>query len=1140
MPRTQNALTQRGHMMTKTKLSAQNRPVLARRAPLHAAILIALAAMAVPGASAAPLDVARVPLVLGGSLEPNLMYIHDDSGSMAWGYLPDSISGADDKNRGHSSHYNKMYYNPAVTYRPPVNHAGSRGDADFNNAWKNGYALDRDTKTGGKVNLSTSFRHTWNWGQGASDQWEKVTWTGPEGGQPAYYFVFDASNNNCDSDEPDKDDDCYDKVIVGPAEHQNFANWYSYYRVRNFAAKAGISLAFSKMGNGIRVGYGRINKSGSSTIDGKSVTTIERGVRKFEGDDRKAFFDWLFETLANGSTHSRRALDAAGQYYENDADKGPWSTTPGEIDGNNLSCRKSYTLLMSDGYWNGNKAATTAARANVDGAAGTTIKGFNGQTPVSYTYSASAPFKDSNSNTLADVAMYYWKRDLNPGLANKVPTSERNPAFWQHMSTFTVGLGVTGSVDPDDAFDAIATGATIPWPTPAEGSENNIDDMLHASVNSRGGFYQANDPDEFAAALENILAAIINDNASVARMAQSSSQARSDTDLYAGGFDSAGWTGSLVSRLTDGTVNWEASIPAHTTRKIVTWDNGSDEGNDFTWSGLTDLQKTQLNDNASLFAYLRGDKTNEGETSGKFRARNSLLGDIVNSAPAYVGTQDFGYGQASGLTETERTAYATRRASTAYKTRPEMVYVGANDGMLHAFNATSGVEQFAFVPSATFGNLKHLAAQDYQHRYYVDGAPIVRDAYLGSWKSVLVGATGAGGRSYFAMDVDNPSAFSKNSVLWEFTHDELGQTIGEASIVKTESGHWVAIFGNGYNSNSQRAQLFVVNLSDGTLLKKIDTATGAAATPNGMATPVAIDSDANGLVDLVYAGDYRGNLWKFDVSGKTTDTWKVAHQDGGLPRPLFKTVDRGDHSQPITSKPNVGRHPEKGLIAYVGTGKFFLTGDQGDLSEQSIYGVFDECPPLWEGHEARPEPVAGCADPVGTAKVLRSNLLEQKIFYEDQFGNRGVTSNTLSTEKGFYIDMIPPSNEVKGERIISQPSLLFDGRVQFTSLIPNDDPCSAGTFGWTMQLDPFSGGRLDYSVFDVNLDGSFDKGDYITDPVTGDEISTSGRRFDSGNGFATNLLGLEKNASIICSGDECIDVKSSPTTSGRQSWSQVQ
>jgi len=1081
--------------MSTKRARDQEMRVGQRLRPLAVAVLASLPLLAsVPG-HAAPFNISSVPLDLGGTLEPNLMYIHDDSGSMYWSYLPDEASS--NSVYATSSTRNLQYYNPDVTYLPPVDHEGnSLGNASFTAAWLDGY--DLSGRASNVVNLSTSFRATWGYAG---------SWIGSS--QAAYYHRFSPPRPGCSAPGNVNDTDCYVKVVVPLAERQNFANWYSYYRTRNYSAKAGISRAFASLGEGIRVGYGRINKGTNSTIDGKSVPVIVRGVRAFEGTARKQFYDWLFDVEANGNTPLPRSLDAAGSYFENDHANGPWSTTPGVSGGNHLSCRKSFTILMTDGYYN---TGYINSVGNADGSGGPTVTGPGG---ASHTYVAKSPFSDDHSNSLGDIAMHYWKRDLS-SLANRVPTTATNPAFWQHMVTYGIGFGVTGSIDPDTAFDAISSGATITWPAPTSNA-GKIDDLLHAGVNSRGGFFSANNPSEFADALTKTLAAINAATSSASAATVSSPFLTSNTLVYQAIYNSGDWTGKYFAFKIDSDTGqvitppaWEASekIPAHGSRNIYTWrpapETNPARGADFTWSDLSTVQKEMLDGSSDVLNYLRGDKSKEGSGTGEYRVRNSKLGDIVNSTSAYVGTENFGYGNSSSIPTSQQNSYKSRLSSSAFKNRPHVIYVGANDGMLHALDAETGVERFAYVPATLFNDkaLAFLADKAYTHRYYVDGSPRAQDAWINnSWRTVLVGSTGAGGRSYFALDIENPASFTKSNVLWEFEHAELGYTIGQASVVRTVSGHWVAIFGNGYNSNSHKAQLFVVDVATGALLKVIDTGVGNVTSPNGLGTPIAVDVDSDGSADIVYAGDMHGNLWKFNFSGTNVNSWDVAFKQGSTAKPFFKAVGPNGEIQPITGKPQAALHPERGMVVYFGTGKFFEVGDQGAVSDvQSLYGILDECMEKTSGQ---------CGSASGAAKILRSQLLEQEIIYEgaETFTNsdtgvsysedvRVVTNEKVTTSHdGFYLDLLSPANGKEGERYIQQPRVWFD-RVQYVTLLPDPDPCSSGSMAWVMELNPFYGGRTKFSPFDLNRDNSFDDDEFVN--VSGEDVPVSGRRTPGG------------------------------------------
>lgn len=1121
--------------MSKNQVRTKRRAAFRPRM-VAAAVLAAMPLLQASITHAAPFDISNVPLYLGGTLDPNLMYIHDDSGSMYWSFLPDSASSNSILATTNSA--NLQYFDPTATYLAPVDHNGdSLGDASFTSAWFDGY--DLANRNSDRVNLSTSFRATWGY---------SGSWIGSA--QAAYYHQYSPPRTNCTTvaQMVTTNTNCYVKVVVPVAQRQNFANWYSYYRTRVYAAKAGISRAFATLGEGIRVGYGRINDGSSNTHDGKSVPVIQRGVRAFSGASRKQFFDWLFDAPASGGTPLRRSLDAAGKYFDNDSAVGPWSTTPGVSGGEHLSCRKSFTILMTDGYWNG--SASGAALNNNDGSSGPGQSGPNG---ASYNYSAVSPFTDSYSGTLADVAMYYWKNDLS-SMANRVPVTTLDPAFWQHMTTYTIGFGLNGTVDPDNAFDAIKTGASISWLNPAsypDGHPSKIDDLLHSAVNSRGGYFSANNPTEFSEALAKTLAAINAAVSTASAAVANSTRLDGNTMVYQAKYNSGDWTGEFLGFKLDSITGqlitpeaWNAAnkIPAHGSRSIFTWRTDSNSGADFEWSDLSTAQKAELGNSPALLDYLRGDKTNEGTGATQYRIRNSKLGDIVNSTAAFVGTQDFGYGTATGLSATEQSSYKARRASGGFKNRAQTLYVGANDGMLHAFDALSGVERFAYVPNAllTGGNLAELADKDYTHRYYVDGSPKTADARLnGAWRTVLVGSTGAGGRAYFAMDVEDATSFDKSKVLWEFTEPDLGVALGQASIVRTESGNWVALFGNGYNSDNHTARLFILDLATGAKLAELDTAVGTAANPNGLSTPMAVDSDLNGNADLVYAGDMYGNLWKFDLSGGTSGSWKIAHGN----KPLFIAKDSANKAQPITAKPQAGRFAARGkpeIMVYLGTGKFFEVGDQGAVSDaQTIYGVVDECGTRSSGTCASPTP------------LQRGSLLEQSIYLEVinasftsgsnayKHDIRLITDDQLApSDMGFFIDLISPLNGLEGERVVTQP-VLSEDRIQFITMTPDPDPCSAGGWSWFLELDPISGGQTKFSPFDLNKDGEFSDEEFYNGP--NGAVPVNGRRHAGGivNGPPAKVEGdqcteITTDSSGSASGTAC-----SSAGSGRRSWRQI-
>ena len=512
-----------------------------------------------------------------------------------------------------------------------------------------------------------------------------------------------------------------------------------------------------------------------------------------------------------------------------------------------------------------------------------------------------------------------------------------------------------------------------------------------------------------------------------------------------------------------------------------------------------------------------------------------MLGDIVNSNPAFVGGRDFGFRSLPG---TEGTDYLIFRDTSAYKNTIPVVYVGANDGMLHAFNADNGTELFAYVPSTVFPNLDALADSTYAHQYYVNGSPRVSDAYLGaSWKTVLVGAPGGGGRSVFALDITSPTAFSESKVLWEFTSGDdadLGYVLGQPTIARMNDGSWVALVGNGYNGVNDRAMLFIINLADGTLLKKIDTGVGSSLSQNGLSAPVPVDIDGDKITDSIYAGDLQGNLWKFDVSATNSDSWDIAFKTSGggqpQPAPLFTALDAGGTAQSITVRPSVGLHPKGGIMVYFGTGKFFEVGDNIvplNPPVNTFYGIRDE-----------DEKVSGRG-------VLQAQTIDEEL-YDVSFGSnvfdvRVVSDNSIdyATQKGWYLDLKSPVKGAEGERVVVDP-LLRNGRIIFSTLIPALDACGFGGTGWLMEIDAVNGARFSYSVFDLDGDGLFDDGDYVT-LDDGSKVPVSGQRFREIISQPVVVDAGEREFKYISGSSGSIQTvdEKGDSSKGRQSWRQI-
>jgi len=563
-------------------------------------------------------------------------------------------------------------------------------------------------------------------------------------------------------------------------------------------------------------------------------------------------------------------------------------------------------------------------------------------------------------------------------------------------------------------------------------------------------------------------------------------------------------------------------------------------------------------DNTSIVNYIRGDQSLEAP-SGPYRTRTNLLGDIVNSSPVAVSIDDFGYEILPGAEGSSYQAYIDSKRTKFVPGNNQlfsMIYVGANDGMLHAFQDnedidpnTAGKELFAYIPSHVHDNLENLTNVNYPHQYFVDATPSFGDVYIGgAWKTILVGALGAGGKGLYALDITDPKNFDENDILWEFKIDsdaangsnEIGFVFGQPQIARLKNGKWGVIVGNGFNSNSQKAQLFILDASDGSIIEVIDTGVGSVANPNGLSEPTIPDSNFDGIVDVVYAGDLYGNVWKFDLDNLLSSQWKVAFTSAGVPAPLYTAQDASGKAQPITSSVSTIINPNGGRNILFGTGKFFEVGDNivpSTPDMQTFYSIRDN----------------GTALGSGRTSLLEQTLLAVINVTTDDGGTPGDTSDDtiVSTrvtsdnsidyisKNGWYMDLNVVSTSPEGEMVISKP-LVQSGRVSFNTIIPSSNPCTGGLGGFNVTLNALSGGRPDTSVIDLNNDGIIDDNDKVT--YNGAQVAISS--FDNNGVIGTNAFVYNGGTGHIIYTDDQGNLISELTnginiTSGRQSWLQL-
>ena len=999
-------------------------------------------------------------------------------------------------------------------------------------------------------------------------------------------------------------------------ERQNFANYYSFYRRRELSATAAVSRTIATM-QGANVGIYTINR----TLV-QPVLPVRVGTQDQTGTLLNSLYNMV---LAMRGTPLREGLQDVGMYFHaNDGQTGMIGNSPYASAANGGECQQAFAIVMTDGYWNFDVTRPISV-ANADGDHNTAYDG--------------GIYGDNYSPTLADVAMYYYERDLSSSLANIVPTNPQDSATHQHMVTYTVSFGLRGTLDPG-AYD-MNSGPYPVWPrVDVDGTPEKIDDLWHAAVNGRGEYLSAANTQELVEALQYIMQNIES------RMGSSSSVSVNGDELYdilgadvrmfQSTYSSDSWSGDVKSYQVDldtGEVLMSSPVwSASTQLESKNWDTGRIigtynglAGTPFRFDSLTDELKELLDANwesgttnaRRILNYLRGEATYEQKNGGTFRNRFSRLGDIVHSSPVYVdGT----------------------------------LYAGANDGMLHAFDAETGNELFAYIPKLVFANLKNLADPLYYHKFFVDLTPAVGNVYVTAdtdgvdndedgttdetgetrVKKILVGGLGKGGKGYYALDVTDPASVLTEGhlagkALWEYPNprvltisnvsyewswgadpivitttaahgystgdqvliegvrgtteangtwtvtrlsdssfrlnssdfdhnysgggtaskvvsswNDMGYSYSKPALVNSKAGY-IVMFGNGYNSQTGIAKLMILNAETGALLKSINTQQGNC---NGLSTPVPIDVDFDGKVDYVYAGDLKGNLWKFDLTDADSNNWDVAYKKspytlngskyvGTTPEPVFQARSPEGVAQPITSKPDVMAFTgDNGYMVIFGTGKWLGEFDYESTVTQTLYGIWDygdddddseylgvfdrgstpqlrnQLPSvtlLQQTLESCSPSTATCDGDFWVVNNLSLRVLTDNIFDVDDpwetssyyngntscgegDGMTGCEPNGHGTNPdpvhlaGWYFDL-----PLDGERVISD-ALIRQGKAIFVPFTPSHTPCGAGGETVVMEVDAWSGGRTKNPLFDINGDLTIDQNDLVNIGTTQNPI----------------------------------------------------
>lgn len=889
---------------------------------------------------------------------------------------------------------------------------------------------------------------------------------------------------------------------------QNFANWWTYYGNRNRALIAGITNALKGLNN-MRV-------ASFEFVDPPALTTNQTMYDMGSPVEKATLIDRIRLLRANGgSTPSRRGTAyMLNQFHRTDAG------APIKFE-----CQRNAAMLFTDGYTNESASPNDAP---------TRIANVTNYFDVGdQDHSLGAPYGGApisggvaSVNTIADYAMWGYLTNPRPDLPlGRVPIPAACPGAGNgidcnpnlHVNFYGVTLGARGAI-----YDVNMAATADPYANPPNWTANsgtnlepaNVDDIWHASINARGEFINANTPQDITDAMRRILQKVSSGASPSGSLAMTGARigARSLSVVPSYEIKNEGtdWHSYLhASRpgldLTTGEVGetaaWEASsLLTASGRGARTWyGDSAGAARLFNSTNITDLatfcsgnlSRCTAGDLAALvadtgeaIAYFLGDQSKEVARGGTLRDRTTVLGDIVNSTPVVSSpTDDYGHRLLPAPYGSSYSEYMTTK-----QTRPVMVYVGANDGMLHAFHGgidyrgdslgTGGQQQFAYIPRAVLGHMGNLlfpykaadgGDQKFDHRYYVDGPVTLGDAYLGGeWKTTLVGTTGAGGRSVFALDVSNPTSFTAADRLWEIddSHTDsnvarnIGHVLGKPVIApfrdKAGVDTWVAIFGNGYDSLGtdcavlppfacqQNAVLFVVDLATGDVRTIKAQEAGAPAGPNGLGNIAVVDRKRNlatpvngrdGFADTVYAADRKGALWRFDLLDETDTT---------LTTPLFVTqaVD-GVRRQPILGGLTVTAGRAGGVMVLFGTGSFSFIGDGADTTLQSLYGIQDSGGPI-------------------QSTIPLSSLFGRGIALNIDTGARTITpGGPVMGHRGWYLDL--PA----GERMVSNPRVA-SGVVFIPTYKPTAaSGCSTGGENWMYGLNTRTGApALDGVRFD--------------------------------------------------------------------------
>jgi type IV pilus assembly protein PilY1 len=1071
--------------------------------------------------------------------------------------------------------------------------------------------------------------------------------------------------------------DNWEAVSVPASQYQNFANWYAYYRYRNLMARTSLSRVFGVIGSpttaNVRVLWQNINASGygggsssATGLNGLSITNLDDNSNDPYGSGTKyraAFFNWIFNTGANGGTPTRTATIRAGNYLCNGLNgncnsnvstavnntKNPyWEGSADTTNGVQLACRQNFHMMVTDGLYNQPKVSVSGNGSNASSTDTVNLpSGFlTADDPSTYTGVASntkSPTtvfghgdwtNDSDGgSSYSDISFYYWVNNLNkqltdanaaanpprldfvpayfpdqttgvtdsaatvdpadPGATPEVFWNPANdPATWPHLVQFAVSLGAFGKLTYSDDIDCnkdtnglgagnndmclLRTGKTnssgsAGWPRPngsGNGIANNIDDLWHAALNSRGAFFVATDPSSLVQHLSDIIQSVLARAQASTSTAVSNSIQSANVKGYTGGYDSGSWSGYLYKLTLDKDTaialsdDWDAGCiltggtftpiaptsqlpprgqckvssppptpPARTIFTSIKGSGSSRTGVPFQWADLGTAERTYLNldptttdidqstgqvittpsttalatndgNGSDRVDYLRGKRDNETSLTSEtlqrqFRIRQSLLGPIINSQALYEAAPNSGYQDIFPAGSPEQTAAAPCTAGlntsgcASYEkfvkdniNRRAMIYVGANDGMLHAFDAVNGKEVWAYVPNMLYGNGQLSQTTNPANSLVpsVDDTPVTSDVFFGGkWHTILVGSMRLGGRGIYALDITDQSDPGSESAaagkfMWEFTNlddEDLGYTYASTNVARLANGKWAVLLTSGYfpdclqvptathgvpsslNCLSDEAtaakadvtHMWVLDAETGAVIRKIDTP--SSVTSYGLSTPNVEAGSGSNVAAVSLAGDLAGNLWRFDLSNKDPAQWsvEVMFQTYDNTQPCSDTNKTGIGCEPITVQVQAFADTYAPAIYVFGSGQYLGPKDRNTSSVKGTNHFFG---------------VRDYGTGSGKYPLHESDLVTQTLTQNSTTHIRSLTSNSVPATKAGW--MIPLNvSGITGERnVVKATPLPSAGLAVLYSLIPgaNNDPCTPGRVGAVMAVNAKTGGPL--------------------------------------------------------------------------------